>query len=109
MGTCTLHCWEMHWHIERMAEQYLISVGGRPVVPAVILTCEQIEQILEDVVCRATGHELSHKAVPCAYMNERIPHLACGKCGYLLTLDVEDAYREIVLGYSPCGKQNPRS
>lgn len=109
MERCIKHFREMHWCIERIAEQYTRSANGGPVVLAVVLTCEQVEDILEDVICRATGHELGHNVVPRAWMHDGSPHLACRRCGCPLTLDVEDAYREIVLHLPSHQKQGPRS
>lgn len=110
MGKCMQHAPQMHRHIERIAERYAIDTGGKPVVLAVMLTCEQIDDILEDVVARATGHELGHQANPYLWVHfDGTPHLSCSYCEYLLTLDVEDAHREIVLHLPSHQKQSPRS
>lgn len=110
MRKCMKHSPQMHRHIERIAERYMIDTGGKPVVLAVILTCEQVDDILVDVVARATGHELDHHARPRLWVHfDGSPHLACSYCGSLLTLEAEDAYREIVLHLSSSKKQNPRS
>lgn len=112
MRKCMKHDQQMHRHIERIMEQYKRSVNGKSVTLTLVvtLTCEQVDDILEDVVARATGHELGHHANPRLWVHvDGTPHLACSYCGSLLTLEAEDAYREIVMGYPPHEKQSPRS
>lgn len=107
---CMKHSPQMHRHIERIMEQYKRSVNGKPLILAVTLTCKQVDDILEDVVVRATGHDgIGHQANPYLCVLDEIPHLSCSYCGCLLTLEAEDAYREIVLHYPPSKKQSPRS
>lgn len=112
MRTCMKHAPQMHRHIERIMEQYKRSVNGKPAILALVvtLTCKEVDDILEDVVARATGHELDHQAKPRLWVHpDGSPHLACSYCGALLTLEAEDAYREIVLHCPSSKKQSPRS
>ena len=106
---CMKHSPQMHRHIERIAERYMIDANGKPAVLAVTLSCEQIDQILDETVARATGHELDHQARPQLWVQEDgSPHLSCSYCGSVLTCDVEDAYCEIVLHLFSSKKQSPR-
>jgi len=110
MRKCLKHDQQMHRHIERIMEQYKRSVQGKSATLAVTLTCEQVDDILEDVIARATGHDLDHHAKPRLWVHgDGTPHLACSHCGTLLTLEAEDAYREIVMHCPHSEKQSPRS
>lgn len=108
---CLKHDSQMHRHIERIAERYKLDTGGKPVVSAVILTCEQVDDILENVAARATGHDLGHQTAPSIRVHDDgSPHLACSYCGSPLTCDAEDAYLEIIgKRRSLQEKQSPRS
>lgn len=104
------HSRKTHRYIERIAEQYLLSTRGKPVVAAVILSREQIEEILEYIRCAAMDYELDHHVRLYPKMYHGSPHLWCRQCGYFLTLQVEDAYLELV-EKRPLReeKQSPRS
>lgn len=105
---CLNHTFQMHRHIQYLAVQYHLSTGGKSVVPAVALTCDEVDAILASVIARAPNHAIGHKASPVHYVLLNSPHLSCSYCGSLLTLEAEDAYREIILHLSSSQKQSPR-
>ncbi|MCR4322623.1 MAG: hypothetical protein NUV61_00865 [Candidatus Azambacteria bacterium] len=110
MEECKKHSREIHYQIERIAERYIIDTGVRPVVSAVILPCDKIEEILENIAARAKGPKKNHCPTPRAVKhNDGSPQLFCKRCGDFLTLEVEDAYREVVLKRLSCEKHSPQS
>ena len=105
---CEKHTEELHRHIQHMIEQYKRSVGGGHHwnLPEQ-LTCKHIDAIL-DHVSRSAIHGANHPIVPLIWENNRTPNLSCKVCSKgILTFAVEDAYCEIVIGYSPYKKTQP--
>lgn len=94
MEKCKKHTQETHRQIELIAKQHKSNAKGGSVIFGDMLTCRQIDDILDDVVCRSLGHEIGHNAVPRALRGTS--DLVCKKCGSLLTIEAKDAYREIV-------------
>lgn len=96
---CTAHSKKMHERIELIAGK-LSGLTSK-------MKCKTVNDIIEDIVCRSLGHEIGHNAEPCAPAGSQ--DLICKKCGSSLTIETEDAYREIAMKFTLHEKQNPRS
>lgn len=108
MGKCVGHAFEIHRHIVRIAIQHHLNIDTKSVVPAVTLTCSEVNEILARIIARTPNHGIGHTVNPMNRVIDKVPYLICSYCECPLTTEAEVAYCELILHLSPSKKQSPR-